>query len=248
MEGQAYGDKYGYWTELISDVNILPPDQLLPGETPSSTLNETSTTPAVIDSDDHVPASEIAEVASITANESISLQEKMIKFRSVSNRLKECEDQLEASVAAEDFEKAAELDEVLQQLLAEVQALNMTDEEMEAALTSTAADDAPMVDQITDQEGVTTPAIDPVPEENEDKETPESQEITREDPSPADEDMQPSEINPIHENGVLEAVENDSTSEPQIESQLNDGSGSDPDPKNEIVHDADVKNSEIVKE
>lgn len=248
MEGQAYGDKYGYWTELISDVNILPPDQLLPSETTSSTLNDTSTASAVIDNDDRLAASEIAEVASITVNESVSLQEKMIKFRSVSNRLKECEDQLEASVAAEDFEKAAELDEVLQQLLAEVQALNMTDEEMEAALTSTVTDDAPVADQIKGQEDATTPVIDPVPEENEDKDTLESQEIIREDPSPADEDMQHSEINPVHENGVLEAVENDSTSEPQIESQLNDGPSPGTDPKNENVYDADVKNSEIAKE
>ena len=233
MEGQAYGDKYGCWADLISDISILPSDQPIVEEAANSAINETSTAHPSTDEDDLTPVVETAVVESALPIGDASPEEKMQKFRDVSNRLKQCEDQLEASVANEDFEKAAELDEVLQQLLAEVQALNMTDEEMEAALTMSVSDDTPTSNQSDAEEEATLPKTDLNPEDDENKETSSTQEIIEENLSPVEEGMQSLELDQLHENGSSKA-ENDSTSPPLQEPQHNPDLSQNP--EKEIVH------------
>ena len=63
-----------------------------------------------------------------------SKADKMKRFRDLTRRLQEAEDAINAAIAEEDFDKAAELDDTLQILMTEVQSISLTDEEMDAAL------------------------------------------------------------------------------------------------------------------
>lgn len=155
MEGQTYGDKYGGWTELMAgiygeDNNDKPAAAALAS---SSTEEGEPVANVGCKSVDGAKSAQDTVVEESVDDGKISIEERMSMFRHVTQRLKESEEQLEAAVADEDFEKAAELDDVLQQLLAEVQALNMTDEEMELAMVSsddpavvTPAEAAPALD------------------------------------------------------------------------------------------------------
>lgn len=112
--------------------------------------------PDVVDKEGDSPKEEKADADENSA----SLEERMHRFQNVARQLKEVEEQLEAAAVEEDYEKAAELDETLQKLLAEVEALNLTDEEMIAAMALPSDDDKPTAAESTDekQEDVLTEA------------------------------------------------------------------------------------------
>jgi hypothetical protein len=262
MEGQAYGDKYGFWTEIISDIGLSPSDQPLVEDVPLA-KSDTSEEPAIhtsTDDDDHLAVVDGDGTAeSVAVTEGASLEEKMKKFRAVSNRLKQCEDQLEASVANEDFEKAAELDEVLQQLLAEVQALNMTDEEMEAALTNSDYDVEQITDECEGQESTSLSTTEPLTEESKEKDAVKSQANIEDDSSPPGQCVESLQVKTSHENDTVK-VENDSKSPPSMAS---DNSVGDPenhadkqvsniesaeDPETKVDHVAEITDKEILEE
>ena len=154
MEGQTFGHKYGGWDELMAGIEGVQEDNggndngnddtAAAAEEAKTVSDEAAAndTPVVAESKsaDEDEGSVKNRPSDQVVDDGMSSAEKMRKFRDVTERLKSMEDQLESAVAAEDFDQAAELDVVLQALLAEVEALNMTDEEMEAALA--APDDA----------------------------------------------------------------------------------------------------------
>jgi dsDNA-binding SOS-regulon protein len=170
LKGQSIGEKYGGWTELMSSVegdsdeNVASEvDAAAVGEpspaTEPDTVQEKGT--EAVNNETTLPTTSTS-TDDATTSTALSVDKKR-QFRAVTQRLGECEQQLEAAVAEDDFDKAAELDEVLQQLLAQVQALNMTDEEMALALaesdepildsaTAAAADDPATNDEPTDDE------------------------------------------------------------------------------------------------
>ena len=262
MEGQAYGDKYGCWNELLSDVNLSQSDNPIHTDTANTTIDEKSTAPTATDAEDSLPERETNEAPSASANGGTSLEAKMLKFRDVSNRLKQCEDQLEASVAQEDFEKAAELDEMLQQLLAEVQDLNMTDEEMEIALTNsipddtqtntegepTASDDDPRLEAQEGNEAPELPVEDVVENDSSSSvgPTPQAKEeeapVVEEDVTPHSESDSNIDANP---NGK-EAPASEADKGAPLQSDSISKTVDDPD--DEIVHDAVKKDSDMVEE
>ncbi|CAB9513386.1 expressed unknown protein [Seminavis robusta] len=123
LEGKSYGEKYGGWEELIAKV--------LPSEGGGDAT-------ATAESDKPVEEQPVQETDAATTGEpekpKASKKEMKASFRRLTLELKEIEAKIEAAVADEDFDVAADLDEKLQQLLADVQALDLTDAEMEQAL------------------------------------------------------------------------------------------------------------------
>jgi hypothetical protein len=91
--------------------------------------------------------------------DTLSQEEKLVKFRDLTNRLKEVEDSLEDAVSVEDFEKADSLQETLEQLVNDLNNLNMTDDEVERALQSSSVPDSATCDN--DAAPSTTEVDDP---------------------------------------------------------------------------------------
>lgn len=161
LEGQIYGDKYGGWTELLTDIvrkdDAEAKDQS--GSVPSA-LESTyagdveESVPVVSESQTNVENVRRSEDSGVT------MDMKLSKFREVTKQLNDCEQELEAAVAEDDFEKAAQLDEVLQALLSEVQTLNMTDDEMALALEQTPDSEGPVSEEKAKVEVETLEHID----------------------------------------------------------------------------------------
>jgi len=120
VEGKAYGEKYGGWEELIVDI-ILPSGEAVAADVSNSK-------PADKSSD----GGEAKEEAPVVSKK--SKKERFARCRSLMQELTDIEPRLSAAVEEEDFDLAAVLDEKLQKLMADVQSLDLTDEEMEQAL------------------------------------------------------------------------------------------------------------------
>jgi hypothetical protein len=227
LEGQSIGEKYGGWTELMSaieggdDENEASKEGAAVGETsPAATEPETIQESGTEAKENAIsPPNTSTEAATTTA---ASSPDKKRQFRAVTQRLGECEQQLEAAVAEDDFDKAAELDEVLQQLLAEVQALNMTDEEMALALeepdepildsNTAVVDDPATYDEPTDEEPPPQPTDEPTVEEPPPQPTDE----------PTDEESPPQ---PTNGEAVTEPTEPDQNEEAMACSSTNGTAG-----------------------
>ena len=142
MEGSAYGEKYGGWDDLVADCQVETNATSGEGSPP---VDQVMSKDETVETDDD--PQQVRKVEDEPKNDTSSPQDKeqnMQRFRELSNRLKHVEEELEKAVAEEDFEKAADLDESLQAFLAEVQSLNLTDEEMEqAVLEGSSGDDGP---------------------------------------------------------------------------------------------------------
>jgi hypothetical protein len=165
FEGQAYGHKFGKWDELIQ--GVLGEQNGSISEQVEKKMEESNN-----DSNDdfeNVVAEESAANVecsvenTTTENDShvdtLSQEEKLVKFRDLTNRLKEVEDSLEDAVSVEDFEKADSLQETLEQLVNDLNNLNMTDDEVERALQSSSVPDSATCDN--DAAPSTTEVDDP---------------------------------------------------------------------------------------
>jgi hypothetical protein len=199
MEGRTYGEKYGGWDELMADIGLEdePVDAATPAE-PSAPIEEEAS-PNLSETDSTAVNADTS--APSVVEDTMSKEEKMGKFRDVSKRLKAVEEKLEAAVTGEDFDAAAELDEALQQLLAEVEGLNMSDEEMEAAL---AEDGAPA--NLADND-LQKDINDQVEDHDEPAEN-DSEEETKVDAEPTDCEPQIPEKDPTSTSDELENEEN----------------------------------------
>ena len=141
-EGQAYGDKYGGWNKLTEECGFdngnapgesTPPKVSTDDKVASEDQSRVPDAEKESSRDDAKPqGTEAKKEAPLTEDKASSMQQ----FLELTQSLKEVEDSLETAVANEDYEEAAVLDEKLQNLLAKVQSLSLTDEEMELALSS----------------------------------------------------------------------------------------------------------------
>jgi predicted nucleic acid-binding Zn-ribbon protein len=139
IEGQTFGNKFGGWEELMAEIGQEFFDSPGAGnrvDSPAQKPSSNEEVPAA----PSIPADDEQNTGNVPCNDDGSREERMGIFRDLTKKLKVVENDLEIAIANDDFEKAAELDEVLQKLLADVESLNMTDEEMELALSDGAAD------------------------------------------------------------------------------------------------------------
>lgn len=180
LEGETYGEKYGGWNELIADCNVgqdrcneRSHDECVGGVEHDSSVNNTAEmVDGINDPADAMPEScetEIQEEKSEpkpvhVKDERANIEAAQQRFRELTDRLQAVEADIDAAAVKEDFDKAAELDEILQGLLAEVQALNLTDEEMELALAvsgesvDTPVDDG-SIEAVSESHNISTPEI-----------------------------------------------------------------------------------------
>ena len=126
LEGETYGEKYGGWEKLLEEAGL------------SETTKEEP---------NHETANKNGEDTIETSTEEHSTDpsqkaDAMKRFRELTARLEETNVATEAAVAEEDYEKAAKLDETMQDLLKEIQALGLTDDEMALALATEAPADS----------------------------------------------------------------------------------------------------------
>ena len=144
-EGKSYGGKYGGWEELIE--GILP-----------SADNSAASKPA------EKAAASVASKKEAPSEPKQSQKERFASCRQLMQDLTDIEGKLNAAVDDEDYEAADELNETLQKLMAEVTALDLTDEETEQALAGAEGEEdeeAPV--EAADEEPTTT-----APRESED--------------------------------------------------------------------------------
>jgi hypothetical protein len=112
-EGHNLGIKYGGWNDLVKD--ILGEDEEIMEEPPSE-QNEADSPPAPAPVDD-----------------GLTSEERVAKVRDLVKRLQVAEEALEAAAEREDFDEAARLQEVFENLQTELESANLTDEESELA-------------------------------------------------------------------------------------------------------------------
>jgi len=185
LEGKSLDEKYGGWDELVGD--CLEEET---AEELATTMTPTTNGDAVTE---ETPAAEASTEATTTepttTGDDGDREEKMEQFRQLTQRLQTVEKEIEVAAEAEDYEKAAELDEELQTLLSSVQALSLSDRHMELALaksfeepektpetTNDAAEDPNPAESI---DAVTEEPSDPVRADNKETvESPEAQEST----------------------------------------------------------------------
>jgi hypothetical protein len=136
MEGETYGEKYGGWDELMSEIEDLD-EEVLPTESAGDDQTQLQAEQGEVTVDVDAAAEVADEKPSVTADPVIKLssEEKRTRYRYIMSRFAEVETAVESAAEAEDFEKAAELDDELQQLATELQSLDLTDTEMEAAMS-----------------------------------------------------------------------------------------------------------------
>uniref|UniRef100_A0A7S1GQR3 UVR domain-containing protein n=1 Tax=Cyclophora tenuis TaxID=216820 RepID=A0A7S1GQR3_CYCTE len=121
LEGGAYGDKFGGWDEIAA---TLADDE--EGETKGKGETKQDST--------EVTATDTKEIKPARAQDEVD-PEVVSKARQLTKKLLEAESALEAAVAQEDYDKAAELDPLFQELQADIEALNLTEAETELVMT-----------------------------------------------------------------------------------------------------------------
>jgi hypothetical protein len=140
-QGEAYGAKYGGWHELLVDFEAIDDG---PAESCNGYRDRSSES---IDAAEEASSERVLHTNTDEEDDcpDVASMERMRQFLSATAQLREVEQALEEAAAAEDYEKAAVLDERLQELLVLVEGLNLSDNEMEQALaielTATSQDD-----------------------------------------------------------------------------------------------------------
>lgn len=126
IEGKSYGEKYGGWEESVTtDTDVLQNEEEVQMETNEETSEEISLKKS-LDDETNIEHPLVVK----------SKEDRQHSFRELTEKIKEVEETLEIAVEKEDYNLAGELDETLQQMILDVQALNLTDEEMEEALNA----------------------------------------------------------------------------------------------------------------
>eukprot|EP00978_Attheya_sp_CCMP212_P001852 scaffold3824_cov48-Attheya_sp.AAC.1 len=165
VEGEALGDKFGGWKAIMEQVeDFVDEDTEEEGSQDSIeeeiVVKEEEQTEEEVD--ERIEEEEETEnVVVDAADEEETRQEAIEKFKELSLSLQNAEKDLEDAVAEEDFEKAAELDELLQQVQNKIEALGLSSEDLEALdnvadhdeeMTQPVQDDAPIQDADVEEE------------------------------------------------------------------------------------------------
>jgi len=124
-EGQELGSKYGGWDELVKAIF---------GEDESRPANPESE--EVVHVDEKTQESDAVPVevkAPEPVDDGLTSKERIAKVRDLVKRIQEAEQQLEAAAEREDYEEAARLQDVFENLQSELENINLTEEESELA-------------------------------------------------------------------------------------------------------------------
>jgi hypothetical protein len=207
IEGQHYGSKFGGWDEIMAQIDESDPE------------------PAPANQEEPAVKEEPRSKEEKPSRPSDTVDPELVaKGKVISKKIKDAEEALEAAVTREDYEEAAELDELFKQIHAELECLGLTEAETEivlsndeaaAAVTPTA--EAPTADEPekvaetaagaptanepeeveeTPAEAPTTNEAEKVEETTAENEAPSAEEETAEAPTEKEE-----EEAPIEENG-----------------------------------------------
>lgn len=131
FEGKTYGEKYGGWDELVADLGASKEAQTTPKVTEPSEVEA----PMELEDTDKVEIedTEKSDETATAPAEPMSTEDKLAalaEFRDLSRRMAELDTTIQELAEAEEFDKAAELDEEMNSLLEQVAALGLTEEEM----------------------------------------------------------------------------------------------------------------------
>jgi hypothetical protein len=140
FEGQLLGEKFGGWEDLIADLDednspVVVIEEANPVQ--ESGDQETSNAPLAESMEPEAPAPDTV------AEEHVATEDKTLlfaEFRELTQRLSEVEASIESAVAEEDYEKADELQEVVNELVTGLAALGLTEEEMSKAMSEIGVD------------------------------------------------------------------------------------------------------------
>jgi hypothetical protein len=122
-EGETLGSKYGGWSELVNGGL----DDDAEGEAEEEESPEAAPEPSKEEEAPPAPAPEL--------DDGLTSEERVAKVKDLIKRIQQAEQALEAAAAREDYDEAAELQEVFSNLQAELENVNLTDEESELAFT-----------------------------------------------------------------------------------------------------------------
>lgn len=109
-EGESLGQKYGGWKQLIGEAEV------------------------VADAHDEESPEEGVSDPKPAVGDGLTSRERILKVRELLQRISDAEASLEAAAAREDFDEAAELHDVFQNLQSELETIDLTEEEMEIAM------------------------------------------------------------------------------------------------------------------
>ncbi|KAL3925146.1 MAG: hypothetical protein SGILL_000604 [Bacillariaceae sp.] len=176
-EGQDLGSKYGGWTDLMKNIQM-------DGEDDDIEPSSASPCPDTEKADTHV--TEVADMQeSAPVNDGLTVEERINKVKSLVARLKTAEQALEIAAADEDFDRAAEQQELIESLASDIADIDLpedvlaiavagddSEEDVEEDLTTEVAME--VAEEVKDEEekkdAVDEEAIE-VSEEETDKET-----------------------------------------------------------------------------
>jgi hypothetical protein len=155
MEGQTLGSKYGGWDELLADIEAA--ENAEAQEVDAVAAKEAAKDYGDLDADPSGSDTTCADEETTDAQgdperepvSKLTSEEKIAKFKELTSQLKDAEESLEAAVAKEEYEEAAELEDVFQQIQKALETLDLTDEEMDIAM----GDDDPELANATTSAG-----------------------------------------------------------------------------------------------
>jgi hypothetical protein len=139
FEGQLLGEKFGGWEDLIADLDEDSSPVVViekPNPVQESEGQETSNALLGESTEPEAPPATLPEEQVATEDKTLLFAE----FRELTQRLSEVEASIESAVAEEDYEKADELQEVVNELVTGLAALGLTEEEMSKAMSEIGVD------------------------------------------------------------------------------------------------------------
>lgn len=139
LEGQSLGHKFGGWEAIYGDIDE--------SEEGGDEIEEAKPT-TVAHHDEDIKEAEV-EISSRSSGEVIL--ENVMKARELNKKLAQVEADIDGAAEQEDFEKAAELDEILQDIKNKLEELDLTDAEADLVLSE---GDVPAINSEGDSAGV----------------------------------------------------------------------------------------------
>lgn len=143
-EGVNLGDKIGGWEEIfkseLNHENVPEPNE----ETKDSAEEDDDCIEETEEKENENHSSEVdvdeeiqheTEVEPDVGNSTENISENLLRYRELYQQMKEMEESIENAVEIEDYDKAAELDELMESLKSEIMSLGLSDEEIEKAMS-----------------------------------------------------------------------------------------------------------------
>jgi len=137
LEGQAYGNKFGGWDEIMATMPHDPDedeDDAEDKQRDDKEVAESENDKEGDDKEDEKGGKKPKEATKSRPSTAVDL-DVVAKAKTLTRRLLEAEASLESAVSKEDYESAAELDTVFQQLKTELESLSLTDAETELVIS-----------------------------------------------------------------------------------------------------------------